>query len=285
MEAPPSPLSSRPERTRISYLTAVYIGHGCGSPRRETHGLSRLRQSRQENRSQRVVERSAVLLHPLTPNSCWNMQPSPLSSQPGHLAPSAYRRERPSSGLCDESEWKRHPPLCHPDRSGGTCCSTAPANAKTSARVCNPPPCHPPGAFWGLRPKNARLVCVTNLNGSATLPLCHPDRSGGTCCSTVPANAKTSARVAPSAYRRERPSSGFHNESGWKRNPPLCHPDRSGGICCSTASANAKQLLEYTAPPARECFHGTAQESSEFSVSYQGTTLVGPISVKKYAGL
>ena len=62
---PSSPLSSRPERTRISYLTALDDGHVCGSPQRETQDLHRSHHCPQEIRGS-AVERSAVPLHPKT---------------------------------------------------------------------------------------------------------------------------------------------------------------------------------------------------------------------------
>jgi hypothetical protein len=53
-------LSSRPERTRISYFADLNNGHVCGSLQRETHELDRSHESRQEIRGS-AVEGPAVL--------------------------------------------------------------------------------------------------------------------------------------------------------------------------------------------------------------------------------
>ena len=60
MGAQPSPLSSRPERTRISYFAALNNGHVCDSPQREPHEAYRSSNSPQEIRGS-GVERFAVL--------------------------------------------------------------------------------------------------------------------------------------------------------------------------------------------------------------------------------
>jgi hypothetical protein len=52
-------LSSRPERTRISYFTAFSNGHVCDSPQREAHELHQRHQSLQEIRGS-AVEGPAV---------------------------------------------------------------------------------------------------------------------------------------------------------------------------------------------------------------------------------
>jgi hypothetical protein len=58
---PPSTLSSRPKRTRISYFTAPNNGPVCGSLKREPHEVHRSHKSRQEIRGS-GAEGSAVPL-------------------------------------------------------------------------------------------------------------------------------------------------------------------------------------------------------------------------------
>ncbi len=63
----PTNLSSRPERIRISCLTAVSNDHACGSPKRETQELHQRDKARQEIRGS-GVERSAVPFSRLAPS-------------------------------------------------------------------------------------------------------------------------------------------------------------------------------------------------------------------------
>jgi hypothetical protein len=57
----PSPSPCHPERSRISYFTALTSNHLCGSPQREPHALDRSRNSRQEIRGSRGICGSADL--------------------------------------------------------------------------------------------------------------------------------------------------------------------------------------------------------------------------------
>ncbi len=72
------PLSSRPQRTRISHLAELNDEHVCGSPQREAHALQRSHRPRREIRG----EGSAVLPPLPAPRERWNMQPVNPSTPP-----------------------------------------------------------------------------------------------------------------------------------------------------------------------------------------------------------
>ncbi len=82
-------MSSRPERTRISYFATIHNGHVCGSLQRETHELYRSNQSRQEIRGS-AVEGPAVLQTALNPHS----RSSTVGSHAGAKAQQISKRLR-----------------------------------------------------------------------------------------------------------------------------------------------------------------------------------------------
>src|SRR5580698_1961004 len=99
--------------------------------------------------------------------------PSPLSSRPERSAVEGSAVQQTYLGKVLRPKQK-----CHPDRSGGTCCSHPTSQISMKA---SPSP-------LSSRPKRSAVegsaVQQTYL-GKVLRPKqkCHPDRSGGTCCS------------------------------------------------------------------------------------------------------
>ena len=83
-----------------------------------------------------------------------------------------------------ESAWKRHPPLCHPDRSAAEWrdlqCAPRPSQIFRNKTLTLKQRCHPDRSAAKWRDLQSILRSIESA-WKRHPPLCHPDRSGGIC--------------------------------------------------------------------------------------------------------
>ena len=144
--------------------------------------------------------------------------PFPLSSR---AQPRDLQFSPPATGCT----WKRHPSLCHPERSRGICSS-----------LHQPPDAHGSDTLPFVIPSAAE--------GSAVLSTSHRMHMEAT-------PFPLSSRAQPRDLQFSPPATGCT----WKRHPSLCHPERSRGICSSLhqpPDAHGSDTLPFVIPSAAE---------------------------------
>ena len=172
----------------------------------------------------------------------------PAAPRQHFVIPTGAKR---SGGTCFPARRRTSPTLCHPDRSGRTCCSALPTLCHpdrseaerrdllscTTKDVPNTPSSR--RAEGPAAPRCQHFVIPTGAKRSGgtcfparrrTFPtLCHPDRSGRTCCSALPTLCHPDRSGRPAS--RPSGSGGTCFPARGRTFPTLCHPERSRGTC------------------------------------------------------
>src|ERR1700722_11673090 len=228
LEAPPSPLSSRPERSVVERSSLSAVLPWAGEVKAKKNGSC----------SATTVAGSAALPFVISTGA---QRRGEICGVSGPFLGLRSQGEEKRVLFSNDCCWKRRPPLCHLDRSAAEgrdlrCQRSFPGPEKSRRRktglvqqrlLLEAPP--PP---LSSRPERGG---VERSAVSAVLPWAGEVKAmkNGSCsATTVAGSAALPFVISTGEVTGLRPTQGdekrilFSNHTQWKRRPPLCHLDR-----------------------------------------------------------